>query len=234
MNEISGGKLGYVSVARMMWNEFQKFEREIYAQGVGKDGLIIDVRNNGGGFTADHLLTVLIAPHHAQTVPRGGGPGYPGDRRVYASWDKPIVVLCNQNSFSNAEIFSHAIKNLGRGKLVGVPTAGGVISTGSKSIMDIGSIRMPFRGWFLPDGEDMERNGAVPHHVVWPLPGELSAGKDRQLEKAIEVLSGECREFRDATMVELNPESPRKPVKEKKVDNPNPESTEEKTTAEER
>ena len=45
--------------------------------------------------------------------------------RSFASWTKPIVVLCNQNSFSNAEIFSHAIKTLKRGRLVGVPTAGG-------------------------------------------------------------------------------------------------------------
>ncbi|MFP6874951.1 MAG: S41 family peptidase [Verrucomicrobiales bacterium] len=196
VDELSGGKLGYLNVARMMWDDFHEFEREIYAQGVGKDGLIIDVRNNGGGFTADHLLTVLTPLLHAQTVPRGGGPGYPGDRRVYASWEKPVVVLCNQNSFSNAEIFSHAVKNLGRGKLVGVPTAGGVISTGSKSIMDVGSIRMPFRGWFLPDGQDMERNGAVPHHVVWPLPGELSAGKDRQLEKAVKVLKADVETYK--------------------------------------
>ncbi|MCH2024691.1 MAG: S41 family peptidase, partial [Verrucomicrobiales bacterium] len=154
----------------------------------GKEGLIIDVRNNGGGFTADHLLTVLVPPVHASTVARGGGTGYPGDRRVYATWTKPIVVLCNERSFSNAEIFSHAIKNLKRGKLVGVPTAGGVISTGSRSIMDLGTIRMPGRGWFLPDGQDMELNGAVPDHLIWPLPGELPSGNDKQLEKAVQVL----------------------------------------------
>ena len=71
------------------------------------------------------------------------GPGYPHDRRVYATWNKPIVVLCNQNSFSNAEIFAHAIKTLQRGKLVGVPTAGGVISTGARTIMDVGVLRLP-------------------------------------------------------------------------------------------
>ena len=69
-------------------------------------------------------------------VPRGGEPGYPQDRKVYASWHKPIVVLCNQNSFSNAEIFSHAVKTLKRGKVVGVPTAGAVISTGGTSVME--------------------------------------------------------------------------------------------------
>jgi tricorn protease len=189
VSEASDDTLGYLYVRSMDWPSFLEFEREIYAEGAGKEGLIIDVRDNGGGFTTDHLLTVLCQPAHALTVPRGGGAGYPQDRRVYASWDKPIAVLCNQNSYSNAEIFSHAIKTLKRGKVVGVPTAGCVISTGSKRIMDLGRIRLPFRGWFLlENGEDMELNGAVPDHVLWPEPGELPAGRDRQLEKAVEVL----------------------------------------------
>ena len=192
----SDGRFGYLYVERMMWDEFENFEREVYAVGAGKDGIVIDVRDNGGGFTADHLLTVLTPPEHAVTVPRGGGAGYPGDRRVYGTWGKPIVVLCNQNSFSNAEIFSHAVKILGRGKLIGVPTAGGVISTGSKSIMDIGTLRMPFRGWFkADDGEDMELNGAVPDFIIWPEPGELAAGIDRQLHKAVDVLESEVEAY---------------------------------------
>ena len=154
--------------------------------------MIIDVRDNGGGSTTDHLLTALTQPEHSITVPRGGGPGYPQSRRVYATWSKPIVVLCNQNSYSNAEIFSHAIKNLGRGRLVGVPTAGGVISTGSASVMDVGRIRVPFRGWYVKStGEDMELNGAVPNFIVWPRPTEIPNGKDRQLMKAVKVLQEE-------------------------------------------
>jgi tricorn protease len=128
------------------------------------------------------------------TVPRGGGPGYPQSRKVYATWNKPIVVLCNQNSFSNAEIFSHSIKTLKRGKLVGVPTAGGVISTGSVRIMDVGFLRLPGRGWFvLGTGEDMELNGAVPDIVIWPKPGELPRGKDVQLERAVKVLLAQVK-----------------------------------------
>ena len=129
----SNDSLGYLHIQGMNWPSFLEFERELYDVGYGKDGLIIDVRNNGGGFTTDHLLTALTQPRHAVTIPRGGGQGYPHSRMVYATWDKPIVVLCNQNSYSNAEIFSHAIKGLGRGRLVGVPTAGGVISTGKPS-----------------------------------------------------------------------------------------------------
>ena len=174
------------------------------------EGLSGAVRNNGGGFTADHLLTVLVPPVHASTVPRGGGSGYPGDRRVYATWTKPIVVLCNERSFSNAEIFSHAIKNLKRGKLVGVPTAGGVISTASRSIMDLGTIRMPGRGWFLPDGQDMELNGAIPDYLIWPLPGELPSGDDKQLDKAVQVLMSDVEKVAKESKTKLIPASQRK------------------------
>lgn len=192
VDKLSSGKFGYLHISAMDMPSFYKFEEELYSQAAGKDGLVIDVRENGGGSTADHLLTALTQPVHAIAVPRGGTPGYPQDRKVYATWNKPIVVLCNQNSFSNAEIFSHAILALKRGKLVGVPTAGGVISTGATQIMDLGTLRMPFRGWYgINDGEDMELHGAMPHVILWPEPGELPKGKDRQLEKGIEVLKSE-------------------------------------------
>jgi len=189
VEELSEGRLGYVHIARMFWDEFEQFERQIYAAGHGKSGLIIDIRDNGGGFITDHLLTVLCQPRHAVTIPRNGNPGYPQDRKVYASWHKPLVVICNENSYSNAEIFAHAIKTLKRGTLVGVPTAGGVISAAKDRILDAGTLRVPFRGWFLPDsGEDMEMNGAVPDVIVWPDPNDLVQGKDPQLQKAVEVL----------------------------------------------
>ena len=195
VEKLSDGKLGYLHIQGMNFSSFYRFEQELYAVGAGKEGLLIDVRDNGGGSTADHLLTVLTQPLHAITVARGGKPGYPQDRKIYATWDKPIVVLCNQNSFSNAEIFSHAIKTLNRGKVVGVTTAGGVISTGGTSIMDVGYMRLPTRGWFLiKDGQDMELNGCVPDVLLWPDPADQAAGKDLQLEKAVTVLQNEVEE----------------------------------------
>lgn len=197
VEKLSNGTLGYLHISAMDATSFLKFEEELYAAAAGKEGLVIDVRENGGGSTADHLLTALSQPVHAITIPRGGEPGYPQDRKVYATWNKPVVVLCNQNSFSNAEIFSHAIKTLKRGKLVGVPTAGGVVSTGAVTIMDVGTLRLPFRGWFLVgDGEDMELNGAVPDFVVWPQPGEMPQGKDVQLAKGVEVLLADVKEWK--------------------------------------
>jgi tricorn protease len=204
VEKASDGTLGYLHISAMSEESFHRFQEELFAAGAGKDGLVIDVRENGGGSTTDHLLTALTQPSHAITVPRGGAPGYPQDRIVYATWNKPIVVLCNQNSYSNAEIFSHAIKTLKRGQVVGVPTAGGVISTGAVKIMDVGTLRLPFRGWYLPgDGQDMELNGAVPDHVLWPAPGDLPRGVDAQLEKAIEVLKADVAEWKQKPQPKL-------------------------------
>ena len=202
--EASKGRLGYLHIQGMNMTSFYRFEEELYSVAAGKDGILIDVRENGGGSTTDHLLTILTQPRHAITVPRGGGRGYPHDRKIYASWNKPVAVLCNQNSFSNAEIFSHAIKTLRRGKVIGAPTAGGVISTGGRSIMDIGYLRMPFRGWYLlNDGQDMELSGAVPHHVVWPAPGDLPAGDDPQLKRAIKALNKDVKKYRNREQPKL-------------------------------
>lgn len=221
VEQLSAGRLGYLHISGMNMPSFYRFEEELYAVGAGKEGLVIDVRENPGGSITDHLLTVLTQPTHAVTVPRGGGPGYPQDRIVYATWRKPIVVLCNQNSFSNAEVFSHAIKTLGRGKLVGAPTAGGVISTGSATIMDVGTLRLPFRGWHLRDsGEDMELHGAQPDVVVWPQPGELPRGQDTQLEKAIEVLTADVDAAKQTPRPKLIKASERKPDSDAKPPRP--------------
>ena len=74
---LSDGRFGYLHIEKMDSNSFLDFERELYNAGYGKEGLVIDVRENGGGFTTDHLLTALTQPQHAITVPRGGDRGYP-------------------------------------------------------------------------------------------------------------------------------------------------------------
>jgi tricorn protease len=187
--DLSQGKLAYVHVRSMNWSSFERFERELYSQAHGREGLIIDVRNNGGGWTADMLLTVLSTRPHARTRSRGGGFGYPQGRRPFYAWYRPAAVLCNEGSFSNAEIFSHAFKTLGRGPLVGRPTHGGVISTGGTTLIDGSWLRLPTRGWWVyPDGPDMELNGAVPDYDVPLRPEDEVRGRDPQLDKAVEVL----------------------------------------------
>jgi tricorn protease len=202
VDELSGGKLGYLHIQGMSMPSVRDFERDLYAAAAGKDGLIIDVRDNGGGSTADILLSSLTAPPHAFTIPRGADPesiptdAYPRDRRLIYGYSRPITVLINENSFSNAEIFAHAIKTIGRGVLVGTATYGGVISTGAASLIDGSTIRTPFRGWYLPDGRDYENNGAQPDINVPMTPEADAAGRDPQLDAAVSELLGRAAQAR--------------------------------------
>lgn len=191
---LSEGKLGYIHIRGMGYPSLQRFEAQLFSVGSGKEGLVIDVRNNGGGSITDQLLAMLQVKRHAVTYPRDGGPGYPQGRLPLYSWVKPIIVLCNEHSFSNAEIFSHAIKTLERGELVGIPTPGGVISTGWEGLLDGSSFRLPLRGWYYGTDlrrsakRNMEGNGAVPDVIVPIDPGQISAEEDVQIAIAVRNL----------------------------------------------
>ena len=197
----SKGRLGYIHIQGMNWTSFERFERELTAAGFGKEGVVIDVRYNGGGWTTDYLMAVLNVKQHAFTIPRGAAKDlsveykqfknyYPFSERLpLASWTKPSIALCNQNSYSNAEIFSHAYKELGLGKLVGTPTFGAVISTGGQTLIDGSFVRVPFRGWFVKSSEkNMDFTPAMPDIIVKNYPDEKAKGKDSQLKRAVEEL----------------------------------------------
>jgi len=200
VEKYSNGQLGYIHIQGMNLPSFERFERELKASGYGKKGIVIDVRNNGGGWTTDRLMAVLTYQQHAYTVPRGATDNlqknnekykgnYPFNERAILSVNtKPLVALANESSYSNAEIFAHAFKSLNLGKLVGQPTFGAVISTGGHLLQD-GYIRMPFRAWYVKEsGMNMEHGPAVPDYLVANKPGWKSRGEDDQLEKAVEVL----------------------------------------------
>jgi tricorn protease len=188
---LSGGKLAYLHIRSMDRVSQDRFEAGLYAEGYGRDALLIDVRDNGGGSTADYLLTMLSIPQHAYTIGRDGAPGYPQDRLPLIGWSKPAGLLINQNSYSNAEIFAHAFRNTGRGPILGTETFGAVISTGAASLLDGSSIRMPGRGWYdLKTGENEEHRGAKPDQAVALTPADEWAGHDPQLEAAVKRLLG--------------------------------------------
>lgn len=197
----SGGRLGYIHIRSMDFPSFEMVEREFMAAGYGKEAIVIDVRYNGGGSTTDYLMTILNYKQHAYTIPRGASDNlekdkkkfrdyYPiGERLVYAAWTRPSIALCNEGSYSNAEIFAHAYKTLGIGKLVGVPTNGSVISTGGKVLMDGSFVRLPGRGWFVKSTDKNEELGpAVPDIIVENQPDWIARGTDDQLKAAVEEL----------------------------------------------
>jgi tricorn protease len=188
----SGGRLGYIHIQGMNIRSFEDFERNLHAAAHGREGLIIDVRSNGGGWTTDYLMAVLDVRRHAFTVPRDADPterAYPQSRLPLAAWTRPALTLCNEESYSNAEIFSWAFQELERGLLVGSPTFGAVISTGGQRLLNGGWVRLPLRGWYVAgSGTNMENNGARPDVVVWQPPAEdTSSERDTQLERAVAV-----------------------------------------------
>lgn len=202
--EYSNGRLGYIHVEGMNWPSFERFERELTAQGYDKEGVVIDVRWNGGGWTTDYLMTVLNVKQHAYTVPRGATDDlgkdhekyreyYPFSERLPLSWwTKPSVAISNESSYSNAEIFSHAFKTLDVGTLVGMPTFGAVISTGGMGLLDGSFVRMPFRAWYVKaTDQNMENGPAVPDVLINNEPDSKAKGEDPQLKKAVEVLLGQ-------------------------------------------
>ena len=206
VDHYSKGQLGYIHIKGMNLPSFERFERELKASGYGKKGIVIDVRYNGGGWTTDRLMAVLNVTQHAYTIPRGAtkslknhkefSNNYPFNERAILSVNrKPLVALCNENSYSNAEIFAHAFKNLNIGKLVGQPTFGAVISTGGKRLQN-GMIRMPFRAWYVKKSDkNMENEApATPDFLVKNHPGWKSRGEDAQLKKAVEVLLEELNQ----------------------------------------
>ena len=187
--EWSKGRLGYIHIQAMNQPSLDIFERDLYAAAGDKEGLIIDVRNNGGGSTTDRVLASIMVRPHAYTVPRGADPtmtaGYPQDRFFIQRYTLPVNMLCNEKSFSNAEIISHAFKTLKRGTLVGQETHGAVISTGGMTLIDGTRVRLPFRGWYVLDGTDMENHGAVPDIIIPQTPEAETNEEDAQLRAAV-------------------------------------------------
>ena len=184
-------KAAYIAVRDMNHSTYQKLALDIYQKSLESERLILDFRDNGGGREADRMLGLLCQPVHSFTIPRDGPRGYPHDRRPAPAWTGPLVVMCNADTYSNAEIFCHAIQQAGRAPLVGTETAGGVISAISSTIPDVGRVQVPFRGWFRADsGANLDLNGAKPEFPVAADPAAEAAGRDLQLEKAIEVLGG--------------------------------------------
>ena len=188
--ELSHGKLGYIHIPSMNQAGLDRFVRSLYSDNFDKEAIIIDVRFNSGGNTHDQVLSYLGGKEHTYFYQRGGNFGAvlnASDRK----WAKPLVVLINNRSYSDAEIFPHAFRTLGLGKLVGEPTGGYVIGTRSVTLIDGSIFRTPRTGVVTLQGVNMEKEGVMPDYVVDVHPSDLMRGLDPQLDKAVEVLRQE-------------------------------------------
>jgi tricorn protease len=181
----SKGKIGYLHIAAMSSSDKTRFEREAYEYILGKDAMIFDVRNNRGGNISDTLIDWLERKPHGIYQSRDQAPEVAPDR----AWNKRVIVLMNEHSYSNGEMFPYAMRQRSLAeKLVGIATPGYVIWTSGFSLPGGFKARIPGKAVYRMDGSNMENNGEKPDVRVWMTPDEWLAGKDPQLDKALELL----------------------------------------------
>lgn len=186
VEEDSNQKLAYLHIKGMNYTAYQKFLEEFWSDNLNKDGFIIDVRGNGGGNISQDLISVIQQrPQGIESVRYYGAKKFSTPKRFF---EKPIVVLIDKDSFSDAEIFPHLMKDLKLATIIGMPTSGSVIGTNDITLFDGSKLRIPRNGWWLLDGTNMEGNGAQPDIRIEMSPEDRINDNDVQLEKAIDFL----------------------------------------------
>ena len=183
----TGGRVGYIHMRAMGEEDLNSFLLKMHTEVYDKDALILDLRYNNGGNVHKEVIDFLRGEGHFEwsyrDFPRTTHPNV-------APAGKPIVVLVNEHSLSDAEVTSNGIKTLGIAKLVGTETYRWIIFTSSVRLLDGSSIRMPAWGCYsVLDGSDLENTGVKPDIYVRNTFQDRLEGKDPQLDAAIkEVL----------------------------------------------
>jgi C-terminal processing protease CtpA/Prc len=188
VEKASGGRLGYAHMNDMSEGALRRFYTDLDADNRTKEGVVIDVRNNNGGFVNVYAIDVLARRSYLVMTPRGL-PAAPA-RSVLGqrSLELPTILVTNQHSLSDAEDFTEGYRTLKLGTVVGEPTSGWIIYTGSATLVDGSTMRMPQTRITSLDGKTMELNPReVDIKSTRPI-GESLIGKDSQLDAAVKEL----------------------------------------------
>jgi Tol biopolymer transport system component/C-terminal processing protease CtpA/Prc len=186
VNQLSGGKIGYVHVAAMNDASFRETYDVVMGKDIDKKALIVDTRFNGGGWLHDDLCTFLSGKHYLSFAPQGhlleGG-------EPIARWQKPSCVLMSESNYSDAFIFPYAYKEQGIGKLIGMPVAGTGTAVWWESQIDPTIVfGIPMIATIGKENRPTE-NLQVEPDIRVPLPYEdFLSGKDPQLEAAVQEM----------------------------------------------
>ena len=206
VDEATDGQVGYLHIPDMGANGIQEFIKYFYGQ-IRKDGLIIDVRGNGGGNVSamliERLSRELLGTRFSRTVDRAGT--YPT-----TVFHGHLVCILDEDSASDGDIFPYRFKEAGLGPLIGKRSWGGVVGiTNRGPLIDGGSVNVPEFGTNDRDGNwVIEGYGVDPDIEVENDPKSVIAGRDPQLERAVEEITRMIREEPRPL-----PERPAPPVK---------------------
>ena len=184
VQKATGGKVGYVYVPDTAAQGVASFKRYFYPQ-VDKEALVIDERFNSGGQIADYYIEALTRPFASYWAPRYGAEW----RSPSAAVHGPKVMIADEGAGSGGDMLPYMFKKFKVGPVVGKRTWGGLVGiSGYPVLMDGGTVTAPsFAIWTPEEGFVVENEGVAPDYDVDMWPKDVIAGKDPQLEKAIEL-----------------------------------------------
>lgn len=183
VDEKSRGRIAYGYMKNMGQGELDQFIVDMTKELQNKDALIFDLRYNTGGNVHDEVLNFLSRKSYLNWKYRNGALT---SQSNFSPSDKPIVLLINEQSLSDAEMTSQGFKQLKLGKIVGNETYHWIIFTGGVNLVDGSSVRMPAWGCYSLDGKDLEKTGVQPDILVLNTFEDKLNGRDPQLDRAIE------------------------------------------------
>jgi C-terminal processing protease CtpA/Prc len=188
--KISNGRLGYVHIPDMSSDSLNQLYVDLDAENQSKEGVVVDIRNNNGGFVNVYVIDVLARRGYMTMKERGLWNVPARSALGQRALERPTVLVTNQHSLSDAEDMTEGYRTLKLGKVVGEPTAGWIIYTWNSGLFDGTTIRLPRQLILGSDGKNMELN---PRQVDVPVSrpiGETLTGKDSQLDAAVRELLG--------------------------------------------
>lgn len=187
----SGRQIGYVHLRAMGKSDYGQWARDFYPV-IERQGLIIDARHNNGGNIDSWILTSLLRHPWLYWVGRVGEP-YPNMQSSFAGH---VVVLCDQHTVSDGEMFTEGIRRLGLGTIIGARTLGAEIWLSSSNVLvDRGIATAAESGVYGPEGEWLiEGVGVIPDIEVDNLPHATFNGADAQLDSAVAFLKRKIAE----------------------------------------
>jgi tricorn protease len=194
VERISGGKLGYVHLPDMSSNTLAQLYVDLDAQNQAREGVVVDIRNNNGGFINPYVIDIFARRGYLSMKERGLWTVPARSALGQRALERPTILLTNQHSLSDAEDLTEGYRTLKLGKVVGEPTSGWIIYTWNANLFDGTTLRLPRQLITGADGKNMELN---PRQVDIPVTrpvGETLTGKDSQLDRAVQELQRQLAE----------------------------------------